>query len=128
MAGKLRTRRWNDPGEDDDGARILVTRFRPRGVKKADETWDEWWPALGPSAGLHAAVYGKDQPAIGWTEYRQRFLEEISGARGRFHLAALIGRLEAGENLTLLCSSACTDPSRCHRSVLAELVARGRKA
>ena len=28
----------------------------------------------------------------------------------------------AGETVTLLCSSACTDPARCHRTLLASLV------
>jgi uncharacterized protein YeaO (DUF488 family) len=126
MAGELRTRRWNDPARPGDGTRILVTRYRPRGVKKADETWDAWWPALAPSAELHAAAYGKGQEAIDFAEYRRRYLDELASPRARFHLAALIGKVGAGETVTLLCSSACEDERRCHRSILAELVARGR--
>jgi len=118
----LKTRRWNDPAEPDDGARILVCRFRPRGVKKADETWDEWWKELGPSPALHAAAYGKGQPMISWPEYRRRYLDEIADDPGRFHLRALIERAAAGETLTLLCSSACQDAAACHRSILVELV------
>jgi uncharacterized protein YeaO (DUF488 family) len=120
--GELRTRRWNDPARPGDGARILVCRYRPRGVRKEDETWDEWWPALGPSPALHAAVYGKGQPAIDFAEYRRRYLAEQAEDPGRFHLRALVARVAAGENLTLLCSSACTDETRCHRSVLHERI------
>ena len=36
---------------------VLVTRYRPRGVAKADEAWDEWRQELGPSKALHRAVY-----------------------------------------------------------------------
>jgi uncharacterized protein YeaO (DUF488 family) len=34
----IQTRRWNDPAEEGDGTRILITRYRPRGVKKSEET------------------------------------------------------------------------------------------
>ena len=60
----IRTRRYNDPALPDDGFRLLVTRYRPRGVKKEDETWDAWDPALGPSKELHAAAYGKSGEPI----------------------------------------------------------------
>lgn len=49
MAGRVRTRRWDDPKQPGEGTRILVCRFRPRALKKQDETWDEWWRDLGPS-------------------------------------------------------------------------------
>ena len=116
----IRTRRWNDPPEPGDGFRLLVTRYRPRGVKSSDETWDAWDPALGPSKALHAAVYGKAGAPIGWDEYRARYLEEL--AEQEYRLTALANRVRAGETITLLYSSHCTDPERCHRTLLARLV------
>ena len=116
----IRTKRWNDEPEASDGFRLLVCRFRPRGLKKSEETWDEWWPELGPSRELHAAVYGKQGPPLSWEEYRPRYLEEMRGQT--FRLRALAERVSAGETITLLCSSACTDPQRCHRSLLAGLI------
>jgi hypothetical protein len=38
--GQIRTRRWNDPVDLDHGNRVLVCRYRPRGVRKDAETWD----------------------------------------------------------------------------------------
>jgi uncharacterized protein YeaO (DUF488 family) len=96
-------------------------------VSKRDETWDEWHKDLGPTPALHAAVYGKDQPAIEWDEYRRRFLAELSEDPGRFHLRALAERVGRGEDVVLLCSSACTDESRCHRSILRELLTARRR-
>jgi len=56
---EIRTRRWNDPKLEGDGFRLLICRYRPRGVRKSDETWEAWWPDLGPSRQLHADFYGK---------------------------------------------------------------------
>src|SRR5262245_17523063 len=53
----IKTKRWNDPEEPDDGYRLLVCRYRPRGVRREDERWDAWLPQLGPSRELHAAAY-----------------------------------------------------------------------
>ena len=119
----VRTKRWNDPADPDDGFRLLVTRYRPRGVKKADETWQEWWPELGPSRALHAAFWGKSGRPITFEQYRPRYLEEMRGQT--FRIRALADRAAAGETITLLCSSACVDPARCHRTLLAKLIDQG---
>ena len=54
----LKTKRWNDPRGPQDGLRVLITRYRPRGLKKADETWDVWIKDLAPSAELLADFHG----------------------------------------------------------------------
>ena len=123
--GQVKTGRWNDPAAPEGGTRVLVCRYRPRGVRKDAETWDEWWPQLGPSVALHAAAYGKGQPAIDFAEYRRRYLEEMAQDPGRFYLRAMVDRVAGGETLTLLCSSACSDETRCHRSVLREHILAG---
>lgn len=116
----IRTKRWNDPREADDGFRLLVTRYRPRGVSKAEETWDEWRPELGPDKELHAAVYTDRSSPIAWPQYRSRYLE--IQRQNRELIASLAERVRGGETITLLCSSACVRESRCHRSILKELI------
>ncbi len=116
----IRTRRWNDPAEPGDGTRILICRYRPRGVRRADESWDEWAADLGPSRALHGEYYS--DAGLSWEEYRRRYLDEMTGARAAFFIRALAQRAASGESLTLLCSSACTDESRCHRTVLKSLI------
>jgi hypothetical protein len=37
-------------------------------------------------------------------------------------IEALARRVAAGETITLLCSSACTNPERCHRTLLKKLI------
>jgi uncharacterized protein YeaO (DUF488 family) len=121
LASRIRTKRWNDPSERDDGFRLLVCRYRPRGVRKDAETWDAWWPHLGPSRELHAAIYGKHEAPIPWRQFERRYLAEMR-VQGDA-IASLASRVAAGERITLLCSSACLDPSHCHRTLLAKLVA-----
>ena len=117
----IRTKRWNDPVEPEDGTRILVSRYRPRGLKKGLETWTEWRQELGPSVELHAAAYGKEgSEPISHDEYVARYLHEM-GAREPL-IESLAGRVRRGETLTLLCSSACTDEASCHRTLLKRLI------
>ena len=116
----MRTRRWNDRRLPGDGLRLLICRYRPRGVRKEEETWDEWDPNLGPSRELHADAYGKRGREIDWQEYKERYLREMKEQVPR--IQALAERVRRGETITLLCSSACEDDDRCHRSLLRALV------
>jgi len=116
----IRTKRWDDPKDADDGFRLLVTRYRPRGLPKADETWDAWQPNLGPSKELHAAAYGKAGLKFHWDDYRRRYVAEMRTQTAA--IEELAKRAVAGETITLLCSSQCVRESRCHRSLLRELI------
>ncbi|MBL8794391.1 MAG: DUF488 family protein [Planctomycetia bacterium] len=116
----LKTKRWNDPVEPDDGWRLLVCRYRPRGVRKADETWDSWCPNLGPSRQLHAALYGKHGPPMGFEPFTCRYRAEMTEQHEL--IAELAAMLHEGKTITLLCSSACVNPQRCHRTLLVKLI------
>jgi uncharacterized protein YeaO (DUF488 family) len=116
----IRTKRWNDPKEPEDGFRLLICRYRPRGVRKDDEPWDAWCQPLAPSVGLHAAAYGKGGEPIAWEDYERRFVGEMEGAR--FWIDSFAANVRRGETITLLCSSACVDERRCHRTIVKRLI------
>jgi uncharacterized protein YeaO (DUF488 family) len=116
----IKTKRWNDPHEPDDGFRLLICRYRPRALPKKDETWDLWWKQLGPSPELHADFYGKNGPPISLEEYTRRYLEEMKEQQESIDVLA--EKVAAGKTITLLCSSACTDPAHCHRTLLKGLI------
>jgi uncharacterized protein YeaO (DUF488 family) len=119
----IKTKRWDDPREADDGFRLLICRYRPRALPKKKETWDLWWSQLGPSKELHAAFYGKHgQLPINLAEYTRRYLDEMKGEEQRESIAVLAEKVAEGKTITLLCSSACTDPAHCHRTLLKELI------
>lgn len=117
---RVHTKRWNDPASPSDGHRILVCRYRPRGVRKDAETWEEWIPDLGPSRELHADYWGKHGEPIPWSTFRRRYLAEMKSQRDAIARVAALG------TVTLLCSSACADPDRCHRTLLRDLVLASR--
>src|SRR5262245_2654959 len=119
----IRTKRWNDPVEANDGLRVLICRYRPRALPKKDENWQRWHKELGPSKELHADFYGKGgKKAITWDEYRRRYLKEMKEERPQELIAELADLVAQGKPITLLCSSACKDELRCHRTLLRELI------
>lgn len=118
----VKTKRWNDPKEPDDGFRLLICRYRPRGLPKGEETWDAWQTELAPSKELLSDYHGKGRHPTSWTEYRQRYLREM--LKHKPEIQVLADRVQAGETITLLCSSSCERESRCHRSLLRELIER----
>ncbi|MFY1828688.1 DUF488 domain-containing protein [Myxococcus fulvus] len=120
----IKTRRWCVPGEPDDGWRVLICRYRPRGLPKAKETWDEWRRELAPSPDLFDAFYGKGQTPITLDAYRARYLEEMQSQREI--ITSLAQRVDTGETVTLLCSKDCILEPVCHRTILAELIQSAR--
>jgi len=118
----LKTKRWDAPKEADDGYRLLICRYRPRALPKKKETWHNWLACLGPSRALHADFYGKNGPPIGWEEYRRRYLEEMQAEEPQGFIEELAAMIAEGKTITLLCSSACTDESHCHRTLLRQLI------
>jgi uncharacterized protein YeaO (DUF488 family) len=116
----IKTKRWNDPREPDDRFRLLICRYRPRGLPKGEETWDAWDTELAPSKELLADYHGKGRLQTGWAEYRARYLREM--LKHKPAIDDLARRSAAGETITLLCSAACERESRCHRSLLKSLI------
>jgi uncharacterized protein YeaO (DUF488 family) len=122
----LKTRSvWSKP-KQDDGLRILVTRFRGRGLPTSQ--YDAWMPALGPSEELLRAVQSGE---VGWNAFVKRYREELFlngpiDARnrtiknhGQKSTLRLLKALSAQQNVTLMCHCA-EDATECHRFILAK--------
>lgn len=85
-------------GEDASGARVLVDRLWPRGVRKASLRLDAWMRDLAPSTELRK--WFGHQPER-WDEFRRRYQDELQGARQRELLDELAGMARKGP-VTLL--------------------------
>ncbi len=73
-ARDIRLKRAYQPAAADDGARILVDRLWPRGLKKFDAAIDRWLKDIAPSTALRQ--WFAHDPAR-WLEFRRRYAAEI---------------------------------------------------
>jgi len=72
----IQIKRVYDPPEPEDGARFLVDRLWPRGVKKEALRVDGWLRGLAPSHELRR--WFGHEPAR-WEEFRRRYFVELDG-------------------------------------------------
>ena len=120
----LKTRSvWSDI-KKDDGLRVLVTRFRGRGLPTSQ--YDVWMPSLGPSEQLLKSVQSGD---IAWKAFTKRYREELflDGPiddrsntiknHGQKSTLRLLKALGEKQDVTLMCH--CDeDATECHRFLL----------
>jgi uncharacterized protein YeaO (DUF488 family) len=109
-----------------EGLRIGTVRRPPRGVPKADfarrNFYDVWLPNLAPSEALvkQALAASADDDERGWKQFARRYRKEMQAPEHRALLHTLAA-LSHHADFSVGCY--CADESRCHRSVLRELLA-----
>jgi uncharacterized protein YeaO (DUF488 family) len=113
---EIRVRRVYDAPEPDDGARVLVDRIWPRGLRKDAARLTEWAKDAAPSTELRQ-WYGHDPGK--YEEFRRRYLDELSGRPQRAELGKLRA-LAATRPVTLL--TATRDVGISQAAVLAEVL------
>jgi len=116
MGTQIQVRRVYDEPVPADGARVLVDRVWPRGLRKDALRLDEWAKDVAPSAELRT-WYSHDPAKFG--EFRRRYIAELAAPGAREALARLRG-LAAGQPVTLLTATKDLDLSQA--AVLAELL------
>lgn len=121
MSRSLQTYRYGE-GAAVDAFRIGVARHLPRGVRKTDYAtrgyFDLWLPILAPSPELVARYRGDD---IDFKAFARDYKREMSKAEPR-SVIELLARLAGHQAIALGCF--CKDAERCHRSLLAPLLAK----
>ena len=107
----------------DEGVRIGTVRRPPRGVVKSQfaslDWYDVWFPNLAPSVATLKLGQDATTPAK-WSAFVRKYRAEMA-APGNAHAIALLAALSHQGNFSVGCY--CEDESRCHRSVLRELLA-----
>jgi len=99
----IRVKRVYDPPAADDGARFLVERLWPRGMKKEALPMDGWPKDVAPSDALRR-WFGHD-PAK-WAEFRRRYKAELDDNRAAWEPILEAARLG---DVTLLYSAHDTE-------------------
>jgi len=116
VPSEIRVRRVYDAPSPSDGARVLVDRIWPRGLRKDAAHLDEWAKDAAPSTELRK-WYGHDPAKFG--EFRRRYLDELSGAAQRKELGRLRALAATGP-VTLLTATRAVDISQA--AVLAQVL------
>jgi uncharacterized protein YeaO (DUF488 family) len=116
VPSQIRVRRVYEPATPEDGARVLVDRVWPRGLRKDAARLDEWAKDAAPSTDLRK-WYGHD-PAK-FDEFRRRYLDELSRGPQRAQLGRLRALAAAGP-VTLLTATRNVDISQA--AVLADVL------
>ena len=115
--------RLGTPRKPNEGLRLGTVRRPPRGVPKSQfaerDFYDVWLPNLSPSQELVTfALQSRDERS--WKEFRRKFRAEMSKPDAS-RVLDVLAALSHQTNFSLGCY--CEDESRCHRSVLKELLA-----
>lgn len=109
-----------------EGLRIGTVRRPPRGVPKADfarrDFYDVWLPTLAPSEPLLKQALGAvaQDDNLAWRQFVRRYRAEMKAPDARAVLDTLAA-LSHRADFSVGCY--CADESRCHRSILRELLA-----
>jgi uncharacterized protein YeaO (DUF488 family) len=113
----IKTKSVYEPKADDDGIRVLVTRYWPRGVKK--DFVDHWLKDLGTAAAL---IKLWRAGSLDWERFRESYIAEFSseGKSASFKELKEIIKGAGRVPVTLLC--VCREDARCHRSVLKDML------
>lgn len=118
----VRVARIYDPPAAAGGARILVDRVWPRGVRKDEADLTEWCKDVAPSTALRK--WYAHEPSR-FSEFARRYRAELTEPERAAALDHLHELARQGE-LTLL--TATTDVGRSQAAVLAELIQSSRSA
>ena len=121
----VRVVRLGSPRRRGEGTRIGTVRRPPRGVPKSQfssQNWyDVWFPNLAPSVETVASMKRGQEarsPAE-WAEFTRKYRAEMSAPAAR-HDLALLAVLSHTADFSVGCY--CEDESRCHRSILRQLL------
>jgi uncharacterized protein YeaO (DUF488 family) len=119
----LRIVKLGSPRAADEGLRLGTVRRPPRGVPKSEfakqDWYDLWFPNLAPSVETMKLGQQAELPAQ-WQAFARRYRAEMAEPE-HAHAIALLARLSRQTDLSVGCY--CEDESRCHRSILRELLA-----
>ena len=119
----IRIVRLGAPRAPGEGPRLGTVRRPPRGVRKEDyarrDYFDLWLPDLAPTAPLISWALSDPFTDQRWQRFARRYRAEMRQPAAR-RLISLLAALSAGTDFSVGCY--CADESRCHRSLLRELL------
>ena len=119
----IRIVQLGSPRATDEGLRLGTVRRPPRGVPKAQfatrDFYDVWLPILAPSQELLSFIqHWRDDTS--WKTFARKYRAEMTAADAA-RTIDLLAAMSHQANFAVGCY--CADETRCHRSILRELLA-----
>ena len=115
--------RLGTPRARGEGLRLGTVRLLPRGIKKQDfakrDYFDLWLPDVAPSAGLVSWAQSKPWTDKRWATFARRYHSEMRKPAAQ-RVIALLAAFASTAHFSIGCY--CENASRCHRSLLGELL------
>ncbi|MFZ0320640.1 MAG: DUF488 family protein [Candidatus Sulfotelmatobacter sp.] len=95
-------KRVYEPVSRSDGARVLVDRLWPRGLRKDDVALEEWLRDLAPSNELRKWFHARPEQ---WMMFRKRYLKELARPEAVEDFKKLYALAHKRKRVTLLYAS-----------------------
>lgn len=119
----VRIVRLGTPRHPGEGTRLGTVRRPPRGVRKEEfasrDFYDVWLPTLAPQPETVAAALSATTPRE-VAAFAKRYRSEMAKGEAR-HVLDTLAALSHTTDFSVGCY--CADPSRCHRTILRDLLA-----
>ena len=120
----VRVVRLGTPRLPDEGLRLGTVRRPPRGVRKehyaSANYFDVWMPELAPSADLVSWALSEAFTPKRWARYERAYRGQMNKPAAR-RLLSMLAALSKQTDFSVGCY--CADETKCHRSILKELLA-----
>lgn len=111
----IKTKQIYEKASQDDGMRLLITRYYPRGVK--NDHFDQWIRELSPSPKL---LFDYKEKRINWEIFKDRFLAELANNIESIEVINILHDEMKSDVITLLCFEKNGNP--CHRHIVKDLI------
>lgn len=111
----IRTKSVFQGVDKEDGYRVLISRFYPRGVRR--ENFDEWVSSLSPKPEL---LFKYKHGAIDWDSFKRSFMLQLKNDIDGLEAVFALHDLSKMHDITLLCFEKSGVP--CHRHLVRDVV------
>ena len=111
----IKTKSIYESKDAQDGIRVLITRFYPRGIKKSN--FDIWKKDLAPSQKLLKELKNNKKT---WSQFIASFKSELNESKESLQSIKELRKESKTNNVTLLCFE--KDGNPCHRHLLKKII------
>ncbi len=120
----INTKCLYDKAETDDGLRILITRYWPRGKTFEGLGLDLYLSQLAPSVKILRLYKDEGSVEYNWSMYTSQYIEELDlNVKAQRWIRFLRKIVRNDMKITLLCYE--PEGDNCHRHILKEIIEEG---